>query len=72
LYRLVLDGIFWIARTGASWRDLPPEFGKCVWKQFRRWAISGVFDIMLECFADSGGGADPQRSPELTRFCSLN
>ena len=22
-HRLVLDGIFWIARTGAPWRDLP-------------------------------------------------
>lgn len=27
-HRLVLDGIFWIARTGAPWRDLPTEFGK--------------------------------------------
>lgn len=24
---LVLDGIFWIAWTGAPWRDLPEEFG---------------------------------------------
>lgn len=27
-HRLVLDGIFWIARTGSPWRDLPAEFGK--------------------------------------------
>ena len=26
-HRLVLDGVFWIARTGAQWRDLPEEFG---------------------------------------------
>jgi len=26
--RLVLDGIFWIARTGAQWRDLHEHFGK--------------------------------------------
>jgi transposase len=25
-HRLVLEGIFWIARTGAPWRDLPEEF----------------------------------------------
>ena len=27
-HRLVLDGVFWIARTGSPWRDLPEEFGK--------------------------------------------
>ena len=27
-HRLVLDGNFWIARTGVSWRDLTKEFGK--------------------------------------------
>ncbi len=59
-HRRVLDGVFWIARTGSAWRDLPAEFGKwnSVWKQFRRWVLSGVFDIMLEGFADSGGEAD--------------
>jgi len=59
-HRCVLDGIFWMARTGSPWRDLPPEFGKwnSVWKQFRRWAVSGVWDLMLQGFADSGGYAD--------------
>lgn len=59
-HRRVLDGVFWIARTGAGWRDLPAEFGNwnSVWKQYRRWAGSGVFDVMLQGFADSGGEAD--------------
>lgn len=41
-HRLVLDGIFWIARTGAPWRDLPEEFGKwsSVYRQFRRWTLA--------------------------------
>ena len=40
-HRLVLDGIFWIARTGSPWRDLPEEFGKwsSVYRQFRRWTL---------------------------------
>ncbi|MEL7117089.1 MAG: transposase, partial [Pseudomonadota bacterium] len=25
--RLFLEAVFWIVRTGAPWRDLPPEFG---------------------------------------------
>ena len=26
-HRRVLDGIFWLMRTGAPWRDLPKAFG---------------------------------------------
>lgn len=37
-HRRVLNEVFWIARTGASWRDLPPTFGAwlSVCRQFRR------------------------------------
>src|SRR5499427_9215474 len=59
-HRQVLDGIFWIARTGAPWRDLPVELGNwnSVWRQFRRWCLSGVWDILLQALADSGGDVD--------------
>jgi transposase len=55
-----LDGILWICRTGAPWRDLPAAFGKwnSVWKQFRRWCESGVWDLLLQALADSGGALD--------------
>jgi len=33
-HRLILDGIFWIARTGAQWRDLHEHFGK--WSSWTR------------------------------------
>lgn len=54
-HRRVLDGIFWIMRTGAPWRDLPAEFGNwnAVWRQFRRWADSGIWDLVLEALAGS-------------------
>jgi transposase len=56
-HRRTLDGIFWIARTGAPWRDLPEEFGawNSVYRQFRRWTVSGMWEVILEAFAE----ADP-------------
>lgn len=56
-HRRTLDGIFWIARTGAPWRDLPEEFGiwSSVYRQFRRWTLSGVWEVILAALAD----ADP-------------
>jgi transposase len=53
-HRLILDGIFWIARAGAPWRDLPEAFGKwsSVYRQFRRWTLSGVWEVMLSALAE--------------------
>jgi putative transposase len=47
--RLFLEAVLWIARTGAPWRDLPPEFGNwnSVFVRFRRWARAGVWDRLL-------------------------
>jgi transposase len=54
-HRRVLDAIFWIMRTGVPWRDLPEEFGNwnSVFRQFRRWADSGIWDIILDALAGS-------------------
>ncbi|QAX30418.1 IS5 family transposase [Leisingera sp. NJS204] len=54
-HRLVLDGVFWIARTGAPWRDLPEEFGKwsSVYRQFRRWTLAGLWEQILEALTES-------------------
>jgi len=59
-HRRTLDGALWICRTGAPWRDLPDQFGKwnSVWRQFRRWCLSGVWDVILQALADSGGERD--------------
>ena len=54
-HRLVLDGIFWIARTGSPWRDLPEEFGKwsSVYRQFRRWTLTGLWEQVMEALNES-------------------
>jgi transposase len=51
-----LDGVFWIARTGSAWRDLPEEFGKwsSVYRQFRRWTLAGLWEMVLEALNESG------------------
>ena len=54
-HRLVLDGIFWIARTGSPWRDLPEEFGKwsSVYRQFRRWTLAGLWEQIMDALNES-------------------
>ena len=43
--RMKLEGMLWIFRTGAGWRDLPEDFGHWlnVYQTFRRWEANGVF-----------------------------
>ena len=49
-YRRTLNGIVWILRTGAPWRDLPERFGawKSVYGRFNRWSKDGTFDAIVE------------------------
>jgi transposase len=67
-HRRVLDGVLWICRTGAPWRDLPETFGNgnSVWRQFRRWSLSGVWDGVLQALADSGGELDMRQMIDST------
>ena len=48
--RMSLEGMVWITRTGAPWRDLPREFGNwnTVHRRFRRWVQSGVVERIFE------------------------
>ena len=48
--RRFINGVFWILRTGAPWRDLPPDYGKwgSVHQRFRRWRDKGIWEKILE------------------------
>ena len=48
--RLFLNAVFWILRTGAPWRDLPPDDGdwKNTHRRFCRWRDKGVWAQLLE------------------------
>ena len=52
--RLFINAVFWILRTGAPWRNLPPEYGKwgTVYPRFLRWSKKGVWEKILEILAD--------------------
>ncbi len=48
--RRFLNSVFWILRTGALWRDLPPDYGdwKNTHRRFCRWRDRGVWEKLLE------------------------
>ncbi len=47
--RQMLNGIFWVLRTGAPWRDLPERFGpwQTVYDYYRNWRDDRTFDRVL-------------------------
>jgi len=51
--RRVLNGIFWVLRSGAPWRDLPQEFGPYTtcYNRFVRWRRAGVWSRIMEALA---------------------
>lgn len=51
--RRVLNGIFYVLRTGSPWRDLPERYGPymTVYNRFNRWAKAGVWVQIFEVLA---------------------
>ena len=48
--RTFINAVLWILRTGAPWRDLPPDYGcwKNTQRRFCRWRDRGVWEALLE------------------------
>jgi transposase len=48
--RLFINAVLWILRTGAPWRDLPPDYGdwKNTHRRFCRWRDKGIWEALLE------------------------
>jgi transposase len=48
--RRVLNGIFWVLRSGARWCDLPKNYGPYTtcYNRFVRWRRAGVWDQIMD------------------------
>jgi transposase len=57
--RRVLNGIFWVLRSGAPWRDLPDTFGPYTtcYNRFVRWRRAGVWGRIMEALAGANDTA---------------
>src|SRR5829696_2869161 len=61
--REVLNGILWVLRTGAPWKDLPgryPSYQTCH-RRFQRWVNNGTLRRVLKALArdlQARGGLD--------------
>lgn len=52
--RMFVEGVLWIVRTGAPWRDLPEVFGEwnSVFRRFSRWSRKGIWHRIFIAMAD--------------------
>lgn len=51
--RVILNGIFYVLRTGAPWRDLPDRYGPhtTVYNRYVRWTKRGIWGDILEALS---------------------
>ena len=47
--RACFEGILWVLRSGARWKDLPSQYPSYVtcWRRLVRWSDEGLWDIAL-------------------------
>jgi transposase len=57
--RRILNGIFWVLRSGAPWRDLPESYGPhtTCYNRFVRWRRAGVWDQIMDALAGAHDAA---------------
>jgi transposase len=55
--RRVISGILHMLRSGARWRDCPPEYGPytTIYNRFNRWSRQGIWFAMFEALTGKTG-----------------
>lgn len=56
--RRVLNGIFWVLRSGARWADVPERYGPptTIYNRFNRWRKAGVWDRLMDAITEAYEG----------------
>jgi len=54
-HRTIVAGIFWVIRMGASWRELPTQFGpwQTIHTRYQRWRKTGIWQQILNALNQS-------------------
>ena len=65
----MVNGILWVLRTGAPWRDMPERYGNwnSVFVRFTRWSKIGVCDAAFETLAQIVGRQETRSMPSIPR-----
>src|SRR3990170_3271061 len=65
--RACVEGILWVLRSGARWRDLPPQYPSPVtcWRRLRRWEETFLDATFFP--AKKGGSQSVKRSAARAR-----
>lgn len=52
--RTMLNGMMWIARSGAQWRELPEKYGpwQTVYSKFRKWNDEGILEKVFKSLSE--------------------
>lgn len=52
--RTMLNGMMWIARSGAQWRELPEKYGpwQTVYSKYRKWNDEGVLERVFRALSE--------------------
>lgn len=56
--RRVLNGIFWVLRSGSPWADVPERYGPptTIYNRFNRWRKAGIWDRLMDVIVQAHDG----------------
>lgn len=69
--RSKMNGILWIAKSGAPWRELPERYGpwQTVYACFRKWKNLGAFEAIFHALS---GDADMENVSIDSTSCKVH